>query len=157
MRIINADWDAKRSARQNIRKKNLRLKKVQVIDEVVLCGSTTTPAVTVIRSNKKQSEHENTTNKNEDTEHMKLFEEVVAFFALTSKVFGMKVIFNWPWKKTPLMWLSFIILTTSWVSAVYTVYIHCLNNDYVRILEPLAVSGLLISVSQNFGSNDVCS
>lgn len=119
---------------------NLLLKNVH-FEEMAEQSSTGT----IVTASESLQEHQ----KAEDAEHMKLFEEIISFYALVSKLTGFEIKFNWRWEKSFLFWIAILVIIAVYICIGYTMFDHYRNEDYVRILEPLVISGLLISVSLN--------
>lgn len=154
MQINNAESDAERNVRLNIRNG------IAVVGERsrnnIVEGKTEDAgslAETVATLTVEEDEPEDSAKSNaEGTEHMKLYEETIAFLTLLGKLFGMDFIFNWRWERKVMYWFTLLVLLCSYVCIGYTVFIHIHNDELVRVLEPLASMGLAISVSQNFNN-----
>lgn len=135
--IINADSDA------------FRLRIVQIV-QVKKEGSVDNSAtLSEDVKNKEVAEYvedDSLTVDTNDTEHMKLFNQIMAFCSLFVNVYGLELSFQWNWKKSVLFWISGISLLISYICMAYTEYLHFVNRNYIRLLEPLVISGVAFSV-----------
>lgn len=142
--------DAERNERLNVRNNNtsLRLKYVQQNGKDVEQRGSSTGAQAMIAE--IQDEYENLPKTNaKDTKHMKVFAKIIAFYEFFGRFLGIKIMLNFPWYKKILFLFSLFILGSVWTCIFYTIHIHFRNDDLVRTLEPLAISGLAMSVSNN--------
>lgn len=84
------------------------------------------------------------------TEQKIIFEKCMTFFRFFGLLNGISVSFTWKPKRSILIFYSLINIIYCLLSIFYTVYRHCVEGNYVKALEPLAVSGVTLSVKQNF-------
>lgn len=67
-----------------------------------------------------------------DTTHMKLYYNVLNFQSLLSSGYGLEFSFQFDYRKHKLFISIVLLLATSFISIVYTQYLHL--GDYVRML-----------------------
>lgn len=132
---------AERRQQFNIRAGNtkLRLKDVQEEEDTRSTGS-------IEKETEEQLDNEidnlSETDR-EDTEHMKALNKIIRYKNIIGYLFGMEMVFGFDCKQPKFLFACFVLFL-SWVFVSYTVYIH---YGTVRVLEPLCLYGLAISVS----------
>lgn len=95
------------------------------------------------------SNSNNSSTKAENTEQKILFEKCVNIFYYFGLFIGVRITYNWkPHRHFAFYWTCFW-LCFAILSVLYTIYVHWANGNYMRALEPLAISGLLVSVMQH--------
>lgn len=87
--------------------------------------------------------------KAEETERMKIYKKCMQIFHVLGFLLGIRVSHHWQPQKYFLFYLTCFFLFFTGFSISYTVHIHVGNREYVRILEPLAIFGIFISVMRN--------
>lgn len=85
-----------------------------------------------------------------DIEHMRLLDQMIAFYSLLLNVLGIKVTLHWDWKKQPKFWSACFFLSYYFTSVVYTACMHCINGNPIRVLEPLTITGVGLSMAQKY-------
>lgn len=139
--MINADLDAKRHDQCNIRTRRTNL---QLSIQREEAGS----SKSIVKVAEEKEENENLPKTDpEDTEQMRAFNKIVAFFDLCGQAFGMKIGFLPTWKKSFRYYFAVAYLCLVYTCLIYTAQLHYANGDIVRILEPLSSAGISISVS----------
>lgn len=68
------------------------------------------------------------------------------YFHIIGYIVGFEFNFEWKPLKCPRFYFSCLVYFTACFNEAYTVYLHYNNGDYIRILEPLALLGMIISV-----------
>lgn len=151
LQTINADLDAEREERRNIRNVNTVVSVKQRNDfvEGKDLGALSRTVPTLTEEEEEEENEDSPKTKPDDTEHMKLYNKIMGYYVLLGKVVAMDIAYNWRWYKKILFWIAVIDLMFCWICMAYTIAMHIRNDDQVRILEPLALSGIAASVSRN--------
>lgn len=147
LQVINADSDAERRPHLNLLQNEtdlqleiVQVKKIRSVDNSAILSEDV--------KNMEVAEYVEDVVYTNDTEHMKMYNQVIAFFSVFANVYGLELSFKWEWKKHVLFWCSAISLLISYICMAYTEYGHFVNRNYVRLLEPLVISGIAFSVNQ---------
>lgn len=103
------------------------------------------------RENSEEASDNNLRKKEDkDTEPLEIYEKALKFLSLFGLSIGIRFRFDWIYRKYVMFWVTCFVLLFTLFSIFYTMYIHYTNGNYVRILEPAAISGMTISVNKIF-------
>lgn len=86
----------------------------------------------------------------ENIEPSKMFEDILNFLRILALILGIRISYDWIPRKYFLYWVSIVSLFFGFCILIYTAHLHYTNENYMRMLEPAAISGTLISVKQTF-------
>lgn len=84
----------------------------------------------------------------EYTEQMTAYKMTIRMYSTFSKIFGIKVGYDWIPRRCVMYWFTYFLLFLAWVSIIYTVQLHYIHGNYKRMLEPLAIVGVASSVTK---------
>lgn len=85
--------------------------------------------------------------KAEDTEHMKVYNEILNFYSILGKLYGSEIKYDWKPRNHLLFWVTNLLVLIANFHVPYTQYLHYASGDYMKIIEPCAALGLISSVS----------
>lgn len=88
----------------------------------------------------------------EDTDQMKLYEQLYKFISFLGFIFGYRFKYDWKPSRYAFYWFHAFTLLSGWFTIGYTVHIHYVNGSYVRILEPISLTGITVSVKQKLSN-----
>lgn len=96
----------------------------------------------------KRHKHQNLSRRldPEETDHMQSYNQIIKFFAILGKFFGTRISYDWEPKRYFMYWFTFVLLGISSFHIIYSIFYHYRRGDYMRIIEPFAVSGMMVSV-----------
>lgn len=94
------------------------------------------------------SDSNNNNTKSEDIEQKQLFEKCMNLFRFLGLLIGVGVTQDWK----PQRHFRFFVMSSANAflafSILYTVYGHWMSGNYIKVLEPLAITGTSMSVMQ---------
>lgn len=82
----------------------------------------------------------------EGTEQMKSYKQMINFFTTLGIFFGTVIRYDWKPKTYSMFWFTNFLLVCASFHIPYTGYVYYKGGYYVRIVEPLAIAGLTVSV-----------
>lgn len=91
-----------------------------------------------------------------DTEHMKTFNKTLKSYSTLGKLYGSQIRYDWTPRNHLMYWVTNLLMIISNFHVLYTQHMYYSNGEYVRILEPFAVYGLVLSVSYRIETKAYC-
>lgn len=82
-----------------------------------------------------------------DTEHMKLFLQILNFYGLFAFAFGCEVSYKWKKWRYPFFYICNITLAFCTYTLFYSIHKHYKAGNYVQIIEPCSIFGATSSVN----------
>jgi len=95
------------------------------------------------------SDSNDSDKKSEETEQKHLHAEIMNLLSFFGLPIGVRFAYDWKPQQYFMFFGMLCAFFFTGFSIFYTVYVHFVNGSYIRILEPLAISGLYMSVMQN--------
>lgn len=125
---------------------------IQISDRKVTTQSRTRNITTVNEGQgREQASDSNLPEKEaEEVKPSEIFEEILDYVRFLLPLLGMRLSFHWEPRKYAMFFFMWFLLFAILFTICYTIHIHCVNENYVRIIAPVALSGMSISVSGIF-------
>lgn len=102
--------------------------------------------------NAMRPSNSNTNNddvQSEEPEQKKLYEKCLKLIRVLAFTLGIRITHSWEPRKNFLFCFCCFFHVFCAYAITYTVYVHYVHGNYVRILEPLSIFGMSLSVMQN--------
>lgn len=117
-----------------------------------LSGPSTRNALSIYNRNAMKPNNGHS-NESDDTaeakEQKKILEKCLNMIRIFGIFVGIRMTYFWkPQRSFPFL-VTWLVIGFAIFSVVYTVHLHYVNESYLRVLEPLAISGIAVSVTQN--------
>lgn len=84
----------------------------------------------------------------EQTDRMIAYRQALSYYEKFGALFGTKVAYDWKPMNYVGFWFTNLVLSSAWFCMIYTLVLHWINADYIKILEPLAIMGVTSSVGK---------